>query len=82
MCTASCHCTTLFTGLWHDRKKVCRFRCKPAPTQVDGATTLVVSGVVEDVQYTVLIDPSSQVFALAPSSFFENKEFTLAARPL
>ena len=64
------------------RKKVCRFRRKPAPTQVDGATELVVSGVVEGVQYTLLIDPGSQVFALAPSSFFEDKELTLAARPL
>ena len=33
-------------------------------------------------QYTVLIDAVSQVFALAPSSFFENKELTLAARPM
>ena len=64
------------------RQNVCRFRRKPAPTQVDGATELVVSEVVEGVQYTVLIDPGSEVFALAPSSFFENKELTLAARPL
>ena len=64
------------------RKKVCRFRRKPAPTQVDCATELAVSGVVEGVQYTVLIDPGSQVFALAPSSFVKNKELTLAARPL
>ena len=64
------------------RKKVCRFTRKPAPTQVDGATELVVSGVVEGVQYTVLTNPGSQVFALAPSSFFKNKELTLAARPL
>ena len=64
------------------RKKVCRFRRKPALNQVDGATELVVSGVVDGVQYTVLIDPGSQVFALAPSSFFENKMLTLAARPL
>ena len=61
------------------RKKVCRFRRKPALNQVDGATELVVSGVVDGVQYTVLIDPGSQVFALAPSSFFENKTLTLAA---
>ena len=44
------------------RKKVCRFRRKPAPTQVDGATTLVVSEVVEGVQYTVLMDSSAKVF--------------------
>ena len=64
------------------REKVCRFRRKPALNQVDAATELVVSGVVDGVQYTVLIDPGSQVFALAPSSFFENKMLTLAARPL
>ena len=64
------------------RKKVCRFRRKPALNQVDGATELVVSKVVDGVQYTVLIDPGSQVFALAPSSFFEKKMLTPAARPL
>ena len=64
------------------KKTVCRFRRKQAPTQVDGATDLVVSVVVEGVQYTVLIDPGSEVFALASSSFFKNKELTLAARPL
>ena len=37
-------------------RQVCRFRRKPAPTQVDGAMELVVSGVVEGVQYTVLIE--------------------------
>ena len=64
------------------RRKVCRFRRKPALTQVDGATDLVVSGFVEGVQYTVLIHLDSQVFALAPRSFFEDKELTLAAPPL
>ena len=64
------------------RKKVCKSRRKPAPTQVEGATELVVSGVVEGVQYKVLIDPGSQAFELAPSLFFKNNEFTLAARPL
>ena len=64
------------------RKKMCRFRRKPPPTQVQCATELVVSGFVEEVQYTVWIDPGSQVFALAPDSFFKNKELTLAARPL
>ena len=64
------------------RKKGCRFRRKPAPNPVDAATELVVSGVVEGVQYTVLIDPGSHVFALAPSSFLEDKELTFAARPL
>ena len=61
------------------RERVCRFRRKPAPTEVDGATELVVSGFVERVPHTVLIDPGSQVFALAPSSFFKNKELTLPA---
>ena len=62
------------------RKKLCGLRRKPAPTQVDGGTELVVSGVVEGVQYTVLIDPGSQVIALAPSSFFDDNVLTLAAQ--
>ena len=82
MCNVSHHCITLFTDLWHEQKQVRRFRRTPAPAQVDGAPELVVSGVVEGVQYTVLIDHSSQVFALGPSSFFEDKVLTLTAHPV